>query len=86
MRIISQEAINHFLMDDLRNDTCIYTPFKLMPTRAAAINFEHFAMPMIHPTTGETIASYKKLMNDPATQETWMTAFGNFFWLDVPRR
>jgi hypothetical protein len=36
-------------------------------------------MPTIHPTTGETITSYKKLLNNPATQETWMTAFGKDF-------
>jgi hypothetical protein len=29
--------------------------------------------------TGETISSYKKLMNDPATSETWQTAFGKDF-------
>ncbi len=50
-----------------------------MSTCAANINFEHFAMPMVHSTTGETIASYKKLMNNPATQETWVTAFGKDF-------
>ena len=33
-------------------------------------------MPMIHPTTGEMITSYKKLMHDPATMEIWQTAFG----------
>ncbi len=41
-----------------------------MPPQTANINFEHFKMPMIHPTTGETITSYTKLMNNPATQET----------------
>jgi hypothetical protein len=74
MRIASQEAINSLLLDNLQNDTSIFTTCKLMPPRAADINFEHFAMPMIHPTTGETIISYKKLINNPATQETWMTA------------
>jgi hypothetical protein len=34
---------------------------------------------MVHPITGETIKSYKKLMKDPVTQETWMTAFGKDF-------
>jgi hypothetical protein len=34
---------------------------------------------MVHPVTDETITSYKKLMKDPVTQETWMTAFGNDF-------
>jgi hypothetical protein len=31
---------------------------------------------MVHPTTGETTSSYKKLMNDPATMEIWQKAFG----------
>ncbi len=34
---------------------------------------------MIHPVTKKTICSYCKLMNDPATAEVWMTAFGNNF-------
>ncbi len=41
--------------------------------------FEHYANPMVHPVTGETISSYKKLMNDPATAEVWQTAFGKDF-------
>ncbi len=36
-------------------------------------------MPMVHPTTGETISSYKKLMHDPATVEIWQTAFSKDF-------
>jgi hypothetical protein len=31
---------------------------------------------MVHPVTGETISSYKKLMNNPATAEIWQTVFG----------
>jgi hypothetical protein len=34
---------------------------------------------MVHPITSKTISSYKKLMNDPATTETWQTAFGKDF-------
>ena len=34
---------------------------------------------MVHPVTGETISSYKKLMNDPATAEVWQEAFGRDF-------
>jgi hypothetical protein len=34
---------------------------------------------MIHPTTDKTISSYKKLMHDPTTAETWKTAFGKDF-------
>jgi hypothetical protein len=36
-------------------------------------------MPKVHPTTGETIRSYKRLMHDPDTAETWQTAFGKDF-------
>jgi hypothetical protein len=36
-------------------------------------------MPMIHPQTGETITSYKKLMHDPTTRDTWRTPFGKDF-------
>ncbi len=41
--------------------------------------FEHFACPMVHPITGITISSYKKLMHDPATAKVWQTAFGKEF-------
>jgi hypothetical protein len=34
---------------------------------------------MVHPVTGKTISSYKKLMNDPATAEIWQTIFGKDF-------
>ncbi len=34
---------------------------------------------MIHPTTGKTISSCKQLMHNPATSETWQTAFGKDF-------
>jgi hypothetical protein len=55
-------------------------PKNLRPKdNVTAANLEHLAMPMIHPTTGETITSYKKLMNDPAMMEIWQTAFGKDF-------
>ncbi len=34
---------------------------------------------MVHPVTGKTNLSYKKLMHNPATAETWQTAFGKDF-------
>jgi hypothetical protein len=36
-------------------------------------------MPMVHPITEVTISSYKRLMCDPSTTETWQTAFGKDF-------
>ncbi len=59
----------------------IYMLRKLMKKCATPmpIKFEHFASPMVHPVTGKTISSYKKLMHNPATAEVWQTAFGKDF-------
>jgi hypothetical protein len=59
----------------------IHTPCKLMKDSATPmpIEFEQFASPMIHPVTGKTISSYKKLMHDPATAKVWQTAFDKDF-------
>jgi hypothetical protein len=66
-RINSQEAINHLVMT--KRD-------RLTPQQQ---NLEYYAMPVVHPVTGEHITSYHCLMQDPLTSEVWMTAFGNFF-------
>ncbi len=42
-------------------------------------NYAHYASPMVHPTTGETITSYNRLMNNPKTAKLWQTAFGKDF-------
>ncbi len=42
-------------------------------------NYVHFALPMVHLMTGETITSYKHLMHNPKTSEVWQTAFGKDF-------
>ena len=56
-------------------------PTKLRPDTGttASFDFQQVAMPMVHPTMGETISSYKRLMHDPATAEIWQTAFGKDF-------
>jgi hypothetical protein len=33
----------------------------------------------MHPITGESISSYKHLMNDPVTADIWMMVFGKDF-------
>jgi hypothetical protein len=78
--IISQEAIN-FLTDCIwANLLDIYTPTKLMPLSApTCLDHEQVAMAMVHPITGETICSYKQLMRDPTTAETYKTAFRKDF-------
>ena len=71
--------MNLLLLDDLENYTTLFIPTKLLPPPAHPTNFEHYAILMVHLVTGETISSYKKLMKDPVTAETWQTAFGKDF-------
>ena len=78
--MISQQSINFLTNEVWNNSSQIYTPGNLRPKEdATSTNLEHLAMPMVHPTMGKTILSYNKLMNSPATMETWHTAFGKDF-------
>jgi hypothetical protein len=78
-QMISQHAINNLMINKLRHYQPYYTPLKLRPATSPPFDLAHNAMPMIHPITGANIRSYHKLMNDPATAEIWMTAFGKDF-------
>ena len=76
--LIRQEAINQLLIDNLLL-AGHFIPPKLRAKPTSHVNYKHLAMPMIHPITGKSISSYQRLMKDPATAETWMTAFGKDF-------
>jgi hypothetical protein len=80
-RLVTQQAINVLTIQEEVSLDTMYTPQALMNKRAQVLPtmFEHFASPMVHPITGETISSYKKLMNDPETAEIWQTAFRKDF-------
>jgi hypothetical protein len=43
------------------------------------LDYKQVAMLMVHPIICKTISSYKQLMKDPTTAETWQTAFGKDF-------
>ncbi len=74
---ISQEKINFLTECVGATSPNIFMPTKLrQKTTLPCLNFEQVAMPMVHPTTGKTISSYKQLMHNPATAEMWKTAFG----------
>jgi hypothetical protein len=78
--IISQEAINFLTKCTWAKAPDIFTPNKLCPTSApSCLDFAQVTMPMVHPTTGETISRYKRLIHNPATAETWQMAFGKEF-------
>jgi hypothetical protein len=58
--LISQQAINFLTNEVWNNLPQHFTPNNLQPKEAAtAANLKHLAMPMIHPTTGKMISSYK---------------------------
>jgi hypothetical protein len=42
-------------------------------------NLEHYGLAIVNPVTGEHITSYRKLMQDPATSDVWIRAFGKDF-------
>ena len=78
-RLISQRALNTMTMREALTPPMAFTPQNLIPMEFndTVQNFAHFASPMVHPTTGETISSYKRLMNE--TAKVWQTAFGKDF-------
>ncbi len=80
-RIVTRQAINVLTIQEEAEANNKFTPRCLMKhaKKCNSMMFEHFASPMVHPITGKTISSYKKLMNDPATAKVWQTAFGKEF-------
>jgi hypothetical protein len=57
-----------------------YCPKKLCPkAKPSCVDLEQVACPMVHPTMGKTISSYRKLMHNTATSEVWQMAFGKDF-------
>jgi hypothetical protein len=77
--IVTRQAMNVLTLREEALLSTIHTPRSLMQHAKLPINFEHYANPMVHPVTGRTIFSYKKMMHDPATTEVWQTAFGKDF-------
>jgi len=76
-RLISQQVLIAMTIREALTPPRVFTPQKFVPVACKdnVPNFAHFASPMFHPTTGEIISSFKRLMNDPETAEVWQTAF-----------
>jgi hypothetical protein len=72
-------AINVLTLMKQASFSTTHTPRALMKYAKMPINFEHYANPMVHPVTGATISSYKKLMHNPTMAEVWQTSFGRDF-------
>ncbi len=60
-RVISQQALNAVTMRKAIDAPRIFTPqhFMRKAYEGNIPNYAHFASPMVHPKTGETITSYK---------------------------
>ena len=70
--IISQEAVNLLTHREyFGTANTDFTPPKMLQALQPAPDLVHFAAPFIHPITGETVTSYKKLAKDPATSQIW---------------
>jgi hypothetical protein len=80
-RLVTQHVLNALTCYKRNHINLAFTPTALLPpvVKNAPLHIKHFALPMVHPVTGETISSNKKLMHDPATAEIWQTAFGKDF-------
>jgi hypothetical protein len=81
-RVVTRHAIIN-LLTEVEHDLCqrIFISDKMLPPIVidAPSHLKHFCSPMVHPITGETVSSFKKLMHDLATTKTWQTAFGKDF-------
>ena len=81
--MISQEAINFITESVHGTNMNIWTPEVFLTadtlsshgTSTHDADLEHFCAPVVHPETGETIVSYKKLQRDPVMKE-----FGQEQW------
>ncbi len=75
---MSQQALNSLMCQQNESLNLAFIPTALLPSvvEDSPSHVEHFALPMVHPVTSETISSYKELMNNTATSEKWQTAFG----------
>ena len=71
LRTFAQLVMNVITTRKLATADTTFTPHALVPfaNTKHATCFEHYASPMVHPITGKTISSYKKLMNNPAAAE-----------------
>ncbi len=80
-RVVTQQAINVLTIQEKVATNNAFTPKTLMEfvVMHGSTKFKHYATLMVHPVTGETISSYRKLMNDPATAEVWQTVFEKDF-------
>jgi hypothetical protein len=80
-RLVSQQALNAMTINEALHAPDTFTPLSISckSYKNMVPNYAHFALPMVHPTIGETITSYKRLMHNPETAEVWQTVISKDF-------
>jgi hypothetical protein len=63
--VVMRHTINILTLRKQASFSRIHTPRSPMRHAKVPINYEHYANPMVHPVTGQTISSYKKLIHNP---------------------
>ena len=82
--MISQEAINFVTANVHGIDNDIWTPDVFLTADTSLshgtsnhdADLEHFCTPVVHPETGETLTSYKKLQRDAVMKKIRKKSFG----------
>eukprot|EP00804_Cyclotella_cryptica_P017050 CCRYP_003285-RA/>CCRYP_003285-RA protein AED:0.19 eAED:0.21 QI:0/0/0/1/1/1/2/0/900 len=83
--IIAFQAVDHVTNKVYNDNNVVWHPLAflaLSPSNLASradADIDHMCAGVVHPTTGKTITSYKKLITCPLLREVWTTAFGKEF-------
>eukprot|EP00804_Cyclotella_cryptica_P010472 CCRYP_012303-RA/>CCRYP_012303-RA protein AED:0.45 eAED:0.14 QI:0/0/0/0.6/1/1/5/0/1176 len=84
--IIACQALNHLTQQVYTDPNQLWVPNTFVssspPNTSEScynVDIKHFCNGLQHPVTGETITTYKRLINIPQMREIWTTAFGKEF-------
>jgi hypothetical protein len=80
-RLVNQQVLHAMTMKEALYALDVFPPNNITHKsyKSMVPNYAHFASPMVHPSTGETITSYKQSIHNKATAEVWQTTFGKDF-------
>jgi hypothetical protein len=74
-----QGAMNVLTLQAQASFCMVHALRSLMKYPKMLIKYEHYACPMIHLITEQSISSYKKFIHNQVTAVVWQTAFGRDF-------
>eukprot|EP00804_Cyclotella_cryptica_P022286 CCRYP_018107-RA/>CCRYP_018107-RA protein AED:0.34 eAED:0.44 QI:0/0/0/1/0/0/3/0/606 len=83
--IIAFQAVDHVTNSVYNDSNMAWHPRAFLTSSPSDLavradaDIHHMCAGVVHPTTGETITSYKKLIACPLLQDVWTTAFGKEF-------